>query len=123
MKINITFDQLEEATELLTYLIEHKPKAKEKIIDSAKAWAPEKPAEKQLAAKKEMPQPEASAPKEETQVVDKVTVRGMLFKLNKKTGVNESRELIQALGYNRLDDVKPEDLPKLYEKAKEALDA
>ena len=87
---------------------------------------PEKAAPK---PEKAAPKPEKADPKPEKadpepkEAVDKFMVRGVLFQLNKKTGKNVSKELIQSIGYDRLDDVKPEDLPKLYEKAKEALDA
>ena len=75
-----------------------------------------------MEPEKAAPKPEKAAP-EPKEAVDKFMVRGVLFQLNKKTGKNVSKELIQSIGYDRLDNVKPEDLPKLYEKAKEALDA
>lgn len=90
------------------------------------AEVPVKKAEEPKAEKKEeakKPAPKKEAPAKTEPAIDKVAVRGVLFKLNKKTGVNRSRGLIESLGYERLDDVKQEDLPKLYEKAKEALDA
>lgn len=85
---------------------------------------PKKPDQKADPVKVEEPKAEKKeAPAKAEPTIDKVAVRKVLFALNKKTGVNKSKDLIRSLGYERLDDVKREDLPKLYEMAKEALDA
>lgn len=53
----------------------------------------------------------------------RVEVRKFLAKLNKKTGQNTAKELIQQFGASKLTDVKLEDLPALMAKAEEAFNA
>ena len=53
----------------------------------------------------------------------RVDVRKFLAKLNKQTGKNTAKELIQKFGATKLTDVKLEDLPALMAKAEEAFNA
>lgn len=126
MKITVTFDNLEEFTRYIqpgegfepeprNIFEEAKQKTAEIVHDAPEGFKPVN----------DTPWDEKS---EETAVPAvtedyRVEVRKFLAKLNKKTGQNTAKELIQQFGALRLTDVKLEDLPALMAKAEEAFNA
>lgn len=85
--------------------------------DKAPAEAPKK------TAKKEEPKAEVqkeAAPKEETPKepeVDRITVKTYLTEKSRSGKTQEVRNLIVAMGYEKLTDVPDEKLAELYQKA------
>lgn len=66
-------------------------------------------------------EPKAEVPKEETQKepeVDRITVRTYLTEKSRSGKTQEVRNLIVAMGYEKLTDVPDERLAELYQKAK-----
>lgn len=128
MKITVTFDSLEEFTRYIRpgEGFEPEPRnvfeeAKQKTAEIAKvdtgtgtivgATLEE---QKQIEAEEAMPFVTEDY---------RVEVRKFLAKLNKKTGQNTAKELIQQFGASKLTDVKLEDLPALMAIAEEAFNA
>ena len=128
MKITVTFDSLEEFTRYIQpgEGFEPEPRnifeeAKQKTAEIAKvdtgtgtivgATLEE---QKQIEAEEAVPFVTEDY---------RVEVRKFLAKLNKKTGQNTAKELIQQFGASKLTDVKLEDLPALMAKAEEAFNA
>ena len=78
----------------------------------AQAEAPKKSAKKD--------EPKADVPKEETpkeSEVDRITVRTYLTEKSRSGKTQEVRNLIVAMGYEKLTDVPDEKLAELYQKA------
>ena len=126
MKITVTFDSLEEFTRYIQpgEGFEPEPRnifeeAKQKTADIVQN-TPEgfKPVNDIPFDEK----PEETAAPTVTEDY-RVEVRKFLAKLNKKTGQNTAKELIQQFGASKLTDVKLEDLPALMAKAEEAFNA
>jgi len=130
MKITVTFDSLEEfaANIRMNEGFESDPETNR--FEEAKA------ATRALASQEapegfkpeENPPFEEKAKEEPAQAVTedfRIGVRKTLAGLNKKAGKNMARDLIEDLGVDtgKLSDVALEDLPKLMEAAKEALNA
>lgn len=126
MKITVTFDSLDEFARYIKPMEGFEPEprnvfeeAKQKAAEIAQD-APEgfEPADN--APFDEKPEEEAAPAVTEDYRVD---VRKFLAKLNKQTGKNTAKELIQQFGATKLTDVKLEDLPALMAKAEEAFNA
>lgn len=130
MKITVTFDSLEEFCANIRLNEGFEPVPETNRFEEAKA------ATKALAAREapegfkpeENPPFEEKAKEEPAQAVTedfRIEVRKTLAGLNKKAGKNMARDLIEDLGVDtsKLSDVALEDLPKLMEAAKEALNA
>ena len=75
---------------------------------------PEKPAK--------TPEPEAPKPKK-GQELDLAQMRKILSAVNKYTGKNTARELIQAMGFKVLTEMPADKYPELRAKAEEVLNA
>lgn len=129
MTVTVTFDSLEEfcANIRLNEGFETIP-AKASFEEAmaatqALAEAPEQP----KADKPEENPPFEEKPEEKPVVTEdfRLEVRKTLAKLNKTSGRNMARDLIEDLGVDtgKLSDVALEDLPKLMDAAKEALNA
>ena len=90
-------------------------------LAEAEAKAPVEAPKK--TAKKEEPKAEAqkeAAPKEETPKepeVDRITVKTYLTEKSRSGKTQEVRNLIVAMGYEKLTDVPDEKLDELYQKA------
>lgn len=85
-------------------------------LAEAEAKAPAEAPKK--SAKKD--EPKAEAPKEETSKepeVDRITVRTYLTEKSRSGKTQEVRNLIVAMGYEKLTDVPDEKLAELYQKA------
>lgn len=146
MKIKIEFDSLEEmlrhvnlAGGITTTFTDFSPEEIERIQkDREKQTAAKAPTEthesaperKPVKAKKDTQ--EAKAPEKATEgptesktptEEDRVSVRKALAKLNKLTGKNVAREILEDMGYDKLTEVPLERLAELMEKAKEAYHA
>lgn len=126
MKITVTFDSLDEFARYMRPMEGFEPEprnvfeeAKQKAAEIAQD-APEgfEPADNPPFEEK--PAEEAAPAVTEDYRVD---VRKFLAKLNKQTGKNTAKELIQQFGATKLTDVKLEDLPALMAKAEEAFNA
>ena len=68
------------------------------------------------------PTPEPEAPKPE-KGLDLAQMRKILSAVNKHTGKNTARELIQAMGYKVLTEMPADKYPELKAKAEEVLNA
>lgn len=144
MKIKIEFDSLEEmlrhvnlAGGITTTFTDFSPEEIERIQkDLEKQTAAEEPTETNESAPERKPAkkdtPEAKAPEKATESPtegktpteeDRVSVRKALAKLNKLTGKNVAREILEDMGYDKLTEVPLERLAELMEKAKEAYHA
>ena len=82
----------------------------------------------------ELPQPEKEipekaekapekAPEKEEPRIDKVEMRKLLSVLNKSTGENTARKLINGMGFKALTDVPDDRLAELKAKAEEVINA
>jgi hypothetical protein len=146
MKIKIEFDSLEEmlrhvnlAGGITTTFTDFSPEEIERIQKAREAQtAAEAPvaepadAPEQKPTKTKKDTPEAKAPEKATESPtegktpteeDRVSVRKALAKLNKLTGKNVAREILEDMGYDKLTEVPLERLAELMEKAKEAYHA
>lgn len=126
MKITVTFDSLDEFARYIKPMEGFEPEPRN-VFEEAK----------QKAAKIAQDAPEGFEPADNTPFDEKpeeeaapavtedyrVDVRKFLAKLNKQTGKNTAKELIQQFGATKLTDVKLEDLPALMAKAEEAFNA
>ena len=89
---------------------------------------PEKPAEEPAPAPDPEPKeepakaPEPEAPKPE-KGLDLAQMRKILSAVNKHTGKNTARELIQAMGFKVLTEMPADKYPELKAKAEEVLNA
>lgn len=147
MKIKIEFDSLEEmlrhvnlAGGITTTFTDFSPEEIERIQKDREAQtAAKEPTETPVAEPAEAPEqktkkdtPEAKAPEKATESPtegktpteeDRVSVRKALAKLNKLTGKNVAREILEDMGYEKLTEVPLERLAELMEKAKGAYHA
>lgn len=145
MKIKIEFDSLEEmlrhvnlAGGITTTFTDFSPEEIERIQKDREAQtAAKEPTETHESAPERKPTkkdtPEAKAPEEEATESptegktpteeDRVSVRKALAKLNKLTGKNVAREILEDMGYEKLTEVPLERLAELMEKAKGAYHA
>ena len=114
MKINITFDSLEELENF------RKPVAtsQQRGAESQKV---SEPARGSCVGLDNSEESAADIPKAAEDF--RVDVRKVLAQLNKKSGKNLASELIKGFGADKLTEVALSDLPALMNKAKEALDA
>ena len=128
MKITVTFDSLDEFARYIKPMEGFEPEPRN-VFEEAKQKAAEIAKVDTGtgtivgATLEEQKQIEAE---EATQAVTedyRVDVRKFLAKLNKQTGKNTAKELIQQFGATKLTDVKLEDLPALMAKAEEAFNA
>ena len=110
MKITVTFDSLDEFKAHIKTMADRE---EEKTQRKAKS--------------KEEKKPEEMTNEELDQAITedfRAQVRGILAKLNKKTGVNTASQIISDVaGVGKLSEVPLDKLPELMDKAKEALDA
>lgn len=126
MKITVTFDSLDEFARYIKPMEGFEPEPRN-VFEEAK----------QKAAEVAQDAPEGFEPVENTPFEEKpaeeaapavtedyrVDVRKFLAKLNKQTGKNTAKELIQQFGATKLTDVSLEDLPALMAKAEEVFNA
>ena len=128
MQITVTFESLEEFARYIKPMEGFEPEprnvfeeAKQKTAEIAKVdTGTGTIVGATLEEQKQIEREEATQAVTEDYRVD---VRKFLAKLNKSTGKNTAKELIQQFGASKLTDVKLEDLPALMAKAKEAYNA
>lgn len=137
MKIKIEFDSLEEIRAIISQGLTVKPEAVLKSFETATmalevyqtAAETHESAPERKPTKTKKDTPEAKAPEKATESPtegktpteeDRVSVRKALAKLNKLTGKNVAREILEDMGYEKLTEVPLERLAELMEKAKEA---
>lgn len=137
MKIQITFDSLEEFVAHIKYpegfedpgigaRYDNYPEPSK--FETAKA-AVEKIAQE---AQEEVPpfEPDKNPPKEEkaeekpakAPTIDITAVRKVLSELNAKAGTNVAGRILKAAGYKKLTEVPAEKLPEIMAAAKEQMD-
>ena len=137
MKIQITFDSLEEFAAHIKYpegfedpaigaRYDNYPEPSK--FETAKA-AVEKIAQE---AQEEVPpfEPDKNPPKEEkaeekpakVPTIDITAVRKVLSELNAKAGTNVAGRILKAAGFKKLTDVPAEKLPEIMAAAKEQMD-
>ena len=137
MKIQITFDSLEEFAAHIKYpegledpcigaRYDNYPEPSK--FEAAKA-AVEKIAQE---AQEEVPpfEPDKNPPKEEragekpakAPTIDITAVRKVLSELNAKAGTNVAGRILKAAGYKKLTEVPAEKLPEIMAAAKEQMD-
>ena len=128
MKITVTFDSLDEFAQYMRPMEGFEPEPRN-VFEEAKQKAAEIAkvdtgtgtiVGATLEEQKQIEREEATQAVTEDYRVD---VRKFLAKLNKQTGKNTAKELIQQFGATKLTDVKLEDLPALMAKAEEAFNA
>lgn len=133
MTINLTFNDFEEMkgaivemAKLITAdkMIVKEPKPMEaKKIPEKTEKAPEK-AEKNPEKTEKVPEKAEKIPEKEAPVkIDKVEMRKLLSVLNKSTGENTARKLINGMGFKALTDVPDDRLAELKAKAEEVINA
>lgn len=81
---------------------------------------PEEPATAPAPEPAPMPEPEAPKPEKG---LDLAQMRKILSAVNKHTGKNTARELIQAMGFKVLTEMPADKYPELRAKAEEVLNA
>ena len=81
---------------------------------------PEEPAAAPAPEPAPMPEPEAPKPEKG---LDLAQMRKILSAVNKHTGKNTARELIQAMGFKVLTEMPADKYPELKAKAEEVLNA
>lgn len=126
MTINLTFNDFEEmkgaivemaklitADKMAQGIVKKIPEKTEKTHAKAGSNVPEQP------TVPPMPEP---AKAEETKI-DKVEMRKLLSVLNKSTGENTARKLINEMGFRALTDVPDDRLAELKAKAEEVINA
>ena len=125
MTIQMTFDSFDDMKDTILRMAGdflHEPDRME-----IKAPAPEKEALAEMV--KEVSQAPVSALEqpavtpEPVKEVDRVEMRKLLSVLNKTTGTNTARELINAMGFKALTSVPDDRLAELKAKAEEVLNA
>lgn len=126
MKITVTFDSLEEFTRYVQPGEGFEPEPRN-VFEEAKQKTAEiaQDAPEGFEPVKDTPYEEKPEEKAAPAVTEdyRVEVRKFLAKLNKQTGKNTAKELIQQFAATKLTDVKLEDLPALMAKAEEAFNA
>ena len=152
MTINMTFNDLDEMESAILHMaesIEAKkifkagvPEHMEKVAEEIKETVPSKAAAK--AAKEAPNRPGSNVPEqpnippmpkpkkaeeapqkaeEEAPKVDRVALRKILSVLNKTTGENTARKLINEMGFSALTNVPDDRLAELKAKAEEVINA
>lgn len=127
MKITVTFDSLDEFARYIKMEgFEPEPRnvfeeAKQKTAEIAKVDTGTGTIVGATLEEQKQIEAEEAAPAVTEDY--RVEVRKFLAKLNKQTGKNTAKELIQQFGATKLTDVKLEDLPALMAKAEEAFNA
>jgi hypothetical protein len=125
MTIQMTFDSFDDMKDTILRMAGdflHEPDRVE-----IKAPAPEKEALAEMV--KEVSQAPVSALEQPAAIpgpvkeVDRVEMRKLLSVLNKTTGTNTARELINAMGFKALTSVPDDRLAELKAKAEEVLNA
>ena len=106
----ITADKM--AQEIVKKIPEKSEKIPEKSEKKAGSNVPEQP------TVPPMPEPAKEEPK-----IDRVELRKILSVLNKSTGKNTARELINGMGFRALTDVPDDRLAELKAKAEEVINA
>ena len=126
MKITVTFDSLDEFAQYMRPMEGFEPEPRT-VFEEAKQKAAEiaQDVPEGFEPVENVPFEEKSAEEAAPAVTEdyRVDVRKFLAKLNKQTGKNTAKELIQKFGATKLTDVKLEDLPALMAKAEEAFNA
>lgn len=126
MKITVTFDSLDEFAQYMRPMEGFEPEPRN-VFEEAKQNAAEiaQDAPEGFEPVENVPFEEKPAEEAAPAVTEdyRVEVRKFLAKLNKQTGKNTAKELIQQFGATKLTDVKLEDLPALMAKAEEAFNA
>ena len=119
MTIQMTFDSFDDMKDTILRMAGdfiHEPDRVE-----IKAHAPEKVAEVSQTPVSALEQPAVTP--EPVKEVDRVEMRKLLSVLNKTTGTNTARELINAMGFKALTSVPDDRLAELKAKAEEVLNA
>ena len=125
MTINLTFNDFGEmkaaivemaklitADKMAQEIVKKIPEKSEKIPAKTGSNVPEQP------TVPPMPKPAKEEPK-----IDRVELRKILSVLNKSTGKNTARELINGMGFRALTDVPDDRLAELKAKAEEVINA
>lgn len=140
MTINLTFNDFDEMrigimqmAELITgdKLLMREPVVKPmgaKEIPAKAEKIPEKAEKTPAKAGSNVPEQPTVPPmpepvKEEEPKIDRVELRKILSVLNKSTGKNTARELINGMGFRALTDVPDDRLAELKAKAEEVINA
>ena len=122
MTIQMTFDSFDDMKDTILRMAGdflHEPDRVE-----IKAPAPEKEAPAEQAPVSALEQPAVTPePVKEEPKIDRVEMRKLLSVLNKTTGTNTARELINAMGFKALTSVPDDRLAELKAKAEEVLNA
>lgn len=123
MTIQMTFDSYEDMKDTILRMSEdflHEPDRVE-----IKAPAPEKVEEmvKEVSQAPVSALEQPAVTPEPVKEVDRVEMRKLLSVLNKTTGTNTARELINAMGFKALTSVPDDRLAELKAKAEEVLNA
>lgn len=128
MTIQMTFDSFDDMKDTILRMAGDFLHVPDRV--EIKAPAPEK--EKLEEMVKEVSQAPVSAleqpavtpePVKEEPKIDRVEMRKLLSVLNKTTGTNTARELINAMGFKALTSVPDDRLAELKAKAEEVLNA
>lgn len=120
MTINLTFNDFEEMKGAIVEMA--------KLITADKMIVKE-PVAKPMEAKKipekteKAPEKAEKIPEKEEPRIDKVEMRKLLSVLNKSTGENTARKLINGMGFKALTDVPDDRLAELKAKAEEVINA
>ena len=137
MKIQITFDSLEEFSAHIKYPEGFEDPAIGARYDNYPApskFEEAKAAVEKIAqeAQEEVPpfEPDKNPPKEEraeekpakAPTIDITAVRKVLSELNAKAGTNVAGRILKAAGYKKLTEVPTEKLPEIMAAAKEQMD-
>ena len=125
MTINLTFNDFGEmkaaivemaklitADKMAQEIVKKIPEKSEKTPEKTGSNVPEQP------TVPPMPKPAKEEPK-----IDRVELRKILSVLNKSTGKNTARELINGMGFRALTDVPDDRLAELKAKAEEVINA
>lgn len=141
MKIQITFDSLEEFAAHIKYpegfedpaigaRYDNYPEPSK--FEAAKAAVEKIAADAAQEAEEEVPpfEPDKNPPKEEkaeekpakAPTIDITAVRKVLSELNAKAGTNVAGRILKAAGFKKLTEVPAEKLPEIMAAAKEQMD-
>lgn len=127
MTINLTFNdfgEMKAAIVEMAKLITADKMAQEIVKKIPAEKTPEKAEETPEKAEKIPAKAEKNSEKtEEEPKVDRVELRKILSVLNKSTGKNTARELINGMGFRALTDVPDDRLAELKAKAEEVINA
>lgn len=130
MKINVTFDSMEEFLKYVdvrgkvqTTFTDFSPREIEKIYeDRKKEGSASTDAEPTPAEEKPAEAEPASAPAEEKPQLDesiRVEARKVLADLNKRTGKNTAKEILSRMGFASLNKAPLDQIPAIIANARE----